>query len=57
MAFIKHLEDGPIETLKVGPVNFGGSGDSWTANFSITIYAQIQSQEEEMGQMEIFEEY
>ncbi len=56
VTFIQHLEDGPIETLEVGPVNFGGSGDSWTANFNITIYAQIQSQQEETCQMEFSEE-
>jgi len=41
LAFIQYLEDGSIDTLKIQQqVNFSGSGDSWTAGFSITVYSQ-----------------
>ncbi|NQT72762.1 MAG: hypothetical protein HQ553_08315 [Chloroflexi bacterium] len=56
LAFIQHLEDEPIETLKIlQQVNFSGSGDSWTAGFSITIYSQQNPQSIDTDQLE-FEE-
>ncbi|MFC2027085.1 hypothetical protein ACFLU3_00200 [Chloroflexota bacterium] len=56
LAFIQHLEDGPIETLKIlQQVNFSGSGDSWNAGFTITIYSQLTPQAIETDQLE-FEE-
>lgn len=56
VAFIQHLEDGPIDTLQIQEqVNFGGSGDSWTAGFSITIYSQQTPQTIDTDQLE-FEE-
>jgi len=56
LAFIRHLEDEPIETLKIlQQVNFSGSGDSWTAGFSITIYSQQNPQSIDTDQLE-FEE-
>ncbi len=44
--FVSYLEDGPIRTLELEEVNFGGSGESWTASFSIRIYTQIPSSTE-----------
>ena len=50
VSFISYLENGPIETLSLEQVNLSGSGGSWTASFTITIYTQVPIPVEAPGQ-------
>ncbi|MCP4611429.1 MAG: hypothetical protein GY845_22175, partial [Planctomycetes bacterium] len=50
VSFIAHLEDGPMETLSLEQVNLSGSGGSWSASFTITIYTKVPLSVEAPGQ-------